>query len=52
MPPLEEYISEIKDMWDSLWLTNMGIKYMTFQSNLKSYLNVPYIPFFEDLVTF
>lgn len=43
MPPLEEYISEIKDMWDSHWLTNMGIKYMTLQSNLKSYLNVPYI---------
>ena len=24
MPPYEEYINEIKDIWDSHWLTNMG----------------------------
>lgn len=26
MPPFEEYADEIKDMWDTHWLTNMGVK--------------------------
>ena len=38
MPSLEEYVNEIKDMWDSHWLTNMGEKYRTFQKHLKEYL--------------
>lgn len=43
MPPLDEYIDEIKDMWDSHWLTNMGEKHKTFQKMLKEYMNVPNI---------
>jgi len=27
LPPKEEYIEEIKDIWDSHWLTNMGEKH-------------------------
>ena len=27
MPPFEEYIDEIKDIWDTHWLTNMGAKH-------------------------
>ena len=27
MPELEEYIEEIKGLWDSHWLTNMGVKH-------------------------
>ena len=27
MPPIEEYIDEIKDMWNTHWLTNMGPKH-------------------------
>ena len=40
MPPIDEYISEIKDLWDTHWLTNMGVKYTTFQDRLKDYLKV------------
>lgn len=40
MPELEDYISEIKDLWDSRWLTNMGEKHKKFQSGLKQYLEV------------
>lgn len=43
MPPLEEYVKEIKDIWDSHWLTNMGDKYFSFQNRLKEYLNVSYV---------
>ena len=27
MPSYEEYCEEIKDMWDTHWLTNMGPKH-------------------------
>lgn len=40
MPTYEEYIEEIKDIWDSRWLTNMGIKHQTLQKQLIEYLNV------------
>ena len=40
MPPIEEYIDEIKELWDSHWLTNMGKKYRIFQDQLKQYLKV------------
>lgn len=40
MPPLEEYVNEIKDIWDSRWLTNNGVKNQTLRSELKKYLNV------------
>lgn len=40
MPELEEYVEEIKDIWDSRWLTNMGIKHQRLQSELKDYLQV------------
>ena len=40
MPEFEEYISEIRDMWESHWLTNMGPKHKMFQQQLKDYLAV------------
>lgn len=40
MPELEEYIDEIRDIWDSKWLTNMGKKHKTFQKELIEYLGV------------
>lgn len=39
MPEFEEYCEEIKDLWDSRWLTNRGAKHKLFESNLKKYLN-------------
>lgn len=47
MPDIGEYIEEIRDIWDSHWLTNMGIKHNRLQAALKKYLNVPAI----DLLT-
>lgn len=40
LPPLEDYVNEISDIWDSHWLTNMGIKHKTLQALLKDYLEV------------
>ena len=42
MPPIEEYINEIRDLWDSHWLTNMGAKHREFQAQLESFLGVPH----------
>lgn len=40
MPELEEYVEEIKSIWESHWMTNMGEKYKLFQAQLKEYLEV------------
>lgn len=40
MPDIGEYINEIKDMWNSHWLTNMGPKHQRLQKNLEEYLGV------------
>ena len=47
MPPMEEFIEEIKEMWDSHWLTNMGPKHRGLQAKLEEYLGVEHI----DLLT-
>ena len=38
LPPIEEYIDEIKELWDSHWLTNMGDKHKELQAKLEEYL--------------
>ncbi len=40
MPSYEEYCEEIKELWESHWLTNMGAKHKTLEANLKQYLGV------------
>jgi dTDP-4-amino-4,6-dideoxygalactose transaminase len=47
MPSFEEYCKEIKLIWDSHWLTNMGVKHQKLQEELKNYLGVENI----DLLT-
>ncbi len=39
MPDFEEYCNEIKDLWESCWLTNMGAKHKEFEAGIKQYLN-------------
>lgn len=41
MPPYEEYIEAIKPLWDTHWMTNMGIYHQQFEKELKEYLDVP-----------
>ncbi len=40
MPTLEEYCKEIEELFETHWITNMGIKHNTFQTKLKEYLGV------------
>ena len=40
MPGLDEYMDEIRPIWDSRWLTNMGPKHEQLKAELKDYLKV------------
>lgn len=40
MPDLDEYVEEIRDIWDTHWLTNMGSKHKKLETQLKEYLGV------------
>lgn len=40
MPSYEEYIEAIKPLWESHWLTNMGVYHKQFEAKLRDYLGV------------
>ena len=40
MPEMEEYMEEIKELWDTHRLTNMGVKHKSFQKELVNYMDV------------
>ncbi|MCB2296300.1 DegT/DnrJ/EryC1/StrS family aminotransferase [Clostridium tagluense] len=48
MPPYQEYISEIKDMWDTRWLTHTGPKHQALEKRLGEYLQVANIALFAN----
>lgn len=48
MPPYEEYIEEIRDLWDSRWLTNTGPKHQLLEKSLCKYLDVSNIALFAN----
>ena len=47
MPDFEEYMEEIQELWNTHWITNMGVKYQKLKGELKDFLKVENI----DLVT-
>lgn len=48
MPPFEEYVEEIRPLWESHWLTNMGEKHHELEKALKAYLDVANIALFTN----
>lgn len=48
MPSLKEYVDEIKEIWNSHWLTNMGPKHKELQTKLAEYLDVEQIDMFTN----
>ena len=48
MPEFEEYCEEIKELWESRWLTNNGKKHQKLESDLKDYLGVDNITLFTN----
>lgn len=48
MPPIEEYIEEINELWNSRFLTNMGPKARQLQHDIEIYLNVQHLELFVN----
>lgn len=48
LPELQEYIDEIKDMWESYWITNMGTKHKQLEEQLCQYLHAPHMTLFTN----
>lgn len=48
IPDFNEYTEEIKDIWESHWLTNMGIKHIQLEEALLKYLNTPNVTLFNN----
>ena len=48
LPPFEEYCREIRDLWDSHWLTNMGVKHQALEAALSRYLGCAHLALFTN----
>lgn len=48
MPSFEEYCEEIKELWETRWLTNMGAKHKQLQEQLRTYLDAPYLSLYTN----
>ena len=48
MPTLEEYVEEITPLWESHWLTNMGVEHKKLESALKVKLGVDNLALFTN----
>lgn len=48
MPSFEEYCGEIKELWDSHWLTNMGVKHRQLQDELEQTLGVKHVTLYTN----
>lgn len=48
LPPMDEYVDEIKEIWETHWLTNMGSKHEEFRGLLSEYLDNKNIELFTN----
>ena len=48
MPKFDEYIEEIRDLWDTHWLTNMGVKHKELEKELMNYMDVDNVNLFTN----
>lgn len=48
MPSYEEYCEEIRELWESHWLTNMGVKHKQLQAELEQYLDTPHVTLYTN----
>lgn len=48
MPEFDEYIEEIRDLWDTHWLTNMGVKHKELEKELMNYMDVDNVNLFTN----
>ena len=48
LPNLDDFYAELKNIWDSKWITNMGTYHKELEKALAEYLHVPYVCLFTN----
>jgi len=48
LPPFDEYVNEIRDIWDNRWLSNFGPKLQKLRANLIEYLQCDNLSLFAN----
>ncbi len=48
MPDFEEYLAEIRPLWENHWLTNNGEKALALEAALQAYLDIPHVVLFSN----
>lgn len=48
LPPLQEFLPYLEDIWDRKWLTNNGFYHQELEKALADYLKVPYVSLFTN----
>lgn len=48
MPDFDEYVNEIRGLWDSRWLSNRGAVHKEFEEKLKQYMQVENVALFAN----
>lgn len=48
LPPLDEYVKYLEEIWDSKILTNNGPMHKQFEKELAEFLGVPYVSLFAN----
>ncbi|HJA27983.1 MAG TPA: DegT/DnrJ/EryC1/StrS family aminotransferase [Candidatus Olsenella pullicola] len=48
LPPLDEYVDEIRGLWGTQWITNMGERHEELERALESYLGVSHVSLFVN----
>ena len=48
LPPLEEFVPYLREIWDSKWITNGGRMHQRLEKELADYLGVEYISLFTN----
>lgn len=48
LPNLDDFMAELKKIWDSKWITNNGSYHKQLEAALAEYLKVPYVSLFTN----
>ena len=48
LPNIDDYISNVKEIFNSQWLTNMGVKHNELETKLQDVLKVPNVSLFNN----
>jgi dTDP-4-amino-4,6-dideoxygalactose transaminase len=48
LPPLEDYVDELRDIWESRWLTNVGVKHVALERALATFFDNKNISLFNN----